>query len=108
MLHMRRFLMVVLLAGFALAGSITPTFAAQPDKLSPANITQHWGGWHQQWGSHMARVDVAVAHVRYCPSTSCDVVYHVYDNVRVHVYFHYGGWSNIGPNRWIASYLLES
>jgi hypothetical protein len=55
---------------------------------------------------YTTRVAVGTANVRYCPSMSCGIVYHVHYGIRVHVYFHYRGWASIGPNRWIASYLL--
>ena len=100
-------MMVAVLVFMVLAGTAAPTYAAQPDAgnaSSPASV-QSEIGFH--WWGYTTRVAVGAANVRYCPSMSCGIVYHVHYGIRVHVYFHYGGWSNIGPNRWIASYLLN-
>jgi hypothetical protein len=121
----------------ALAAKVAPAFAAQPDsgKASPSANVQSWMGgcdwdwdwddWHcgrfnvhsqcdwdwdwDDWhcGRFTAHVDVMAANVRFCPSTSCDIAFNVFFGTRVHVFFSRGGWSNIGPNRWIASDLLN-
>ena len=130
---LRRLLLVSVLMLTALAGVVVPALAAQPDRIGPGfnprygrgwrqpvvwqqpqGRQQPWGwqqpvDWQQQsgWWGHMAYVGVGMAHVRYCPSTNCDVVYDVYYGTRVHVFYQYGGWANIGQNRWIASYLLN-
>ena len=95
-------LLAMLLMTFANVAS-TPALAAQPEnnQTTVNNDVNGWYGWY-----HLARVRVWAANVRACPSTSCRVVFTVRYNIRVPVYYRYGGWTNIGYNRWIASYLI--
>jgi hypothetical protein len=93
MSQLRRLFAAAALACVTFAGSASPAFATQSDTAN-------------QWGRHIARVVVPVANVRSCPSTSCRIVFKVYRSTRVYVYSRRGGWTNIGYNRWIASYLI--
>ncbi|GEM_PF-3871448 len=107
MSRISRLIMVAVLAFMVLAGTTAPTFAAQAGAGNASTPTgvQSEVGFH--WWGHITTVAAGTANVRYCPSMSCGIVYHVHYGIRVHEYFHYGGWTNIGPNRWIASYLLN-
>jgi hypothetical protein len=55
---------------------------------------------------YWSHVVVPTANVRSCASTGCRIVRKLHRGNAVHVYYRWGGWSNIGYGRWIASYLI--
>jgi len=99
-----RFLIATVLSLTAMATMITPSFAAEtgPQTSSSTMAVPSW--FHR---SYVARVRVAAVNVRACGSTRCRIIAVYRRGTRVHVYYRWGGWSNIGRGRWIASYLLN-
>jgi uncharacterized protein YraI len=88
-----RFLTAAVLSLMAMFAMVAPSFAAENTATEASR-------------AYMARVKVAAANVRSCGSTRCRIVATYRRGTPVHVYYRWGGWSNIGGGRWIASYLL--
>ncbi len=110
---MRQLLRVVsasVIALVTLAGGVAPAFAAgaapstSSTTASAGDTTSllHRPPPRPYW----SYVRSTTVHVRACASTGCRVVTHLYRGAAVHVYYRWGGWSNIGGGRWVASYLL--
>ncbi len=89
-----RLLTATVLSLSAMLAMVTPSFAAG----STASEASRY---------YMARVRVSAANVRTCGSTRCRIVTTYRRGTPVRVYYRWGGWSNIGNGRWIASYLLS-
>ena len=88
-----------------LAGGAMPALAADPAPVSAAAADSQ-ADWRMP--PHSARVKVYAARIRTCASTACRAIGTLRYGTRVTVFYHYGGWSNIGPGKWIATYLLTN
>jgi hypothetical protein len=89
-----RFLTAAVLSLMAMFAMVAPSFAAESTSTEAAR-------------AYTARVKVAAANVRTCGSTRCRIIATYRRGTPVRVYYRWGGWSNIGSGRWIASYLLS-
>lgn len=89
-----RFLTAAVLSLTAMLTMVAPSFAAETTASEASR-------------AYTARVRVAAANVRTCGSTRCRIVTTYRRGTPVRVYYRWGGWSNIGSGRWIASYLLR-
>jgi hypothetical protein len=86
------------------ASVVLPAMADQQQApAATTSVSAH--GWH---GPQMARVKVWSARIRSCPSTNCRQIGSLRYGTPVHVFVRVGGWSSIGPGKWVASYLLRS